>query len=33
MASPAIALFGIVDLCGGLWTHFAMRHDARMAAA
>jgi hypothetical protein len=24
-----IVLFGTIDLCGGLWTWFALRADAR----
>jgi hypothetical protein len=27
-ASPVIVLFGTVDLCGGLWTWYALRADA-----
>lgn len=29
LASPMIVLFGVVDLLGGLWTHFALKADAR----
>lgn len=25
LASPMLALFGVVDLLGGLWTHFALK--------
>ena len=28
-ASPIIVLFGTIDLCGGLWTWYALRADAR----
>ena len=28
-ASPMIVLFGTIDLCGGLWTWYALRADAR----
>jgi hypothetical protein len=31
LASPAIVLFGIADLAGGIWTHFALKADARRA--
>ncbi len=31
LSSPAIAIFGVVDLLGGLWTSFALRADARCA--
>lgn len=27
--SPMIILFGVADLLGGIWTHFALRADAR----
>lgn len=27
MASPMLALFGVIDLCGGIWTHFALKAD------
>lgn len=30
-ASPMVALFGVVDLAGGLWTHAALKADARGA--
>ena len=29
LASPMIVLFGVLDLLGGLWTHFALKADAR----
>lgn len=29
MVSPMIVLFGTIDLCGALWTWFALRADAR----
>jgi hypothetical protein len=28
---PIVAVFGIADLAGGLWTHLALRADARHA--
>lgn len=28
LASPMIMLFGVADLAGGVWTHFALRSDA-----
>jgi len=31
LGSPLLALFGAVDLCGGLWTYFALRADERAA--
>ena len=31
-ASPVIVLFGLIDLCGGLWTWYALRADARAAS-
>ena len=31
MAPPVLALFGVVDLAGALWTHLALRADARQA--
>lgn len=30
-ASPAILLFGVADLLGGLWTHWALKADAQAA--
>ncbi|MES2298632.1 MAG: hypothetical protein V4582_16425 [Pseudomonadota bacterium] len=33
LASPMIILFGAVDLLGGIWTHFALKADARSALA
>ncbi|MFP5392536.1 MAG: hypothetical protein ACLGI6_13490 [Gammaproteobacteria bacterium] len=33
MASPILALFGVVDLLGGLWTWLALRADASQGAA
>jgi hypothetical protein len=32
-ASPIIVLFGTIDLCGGLWTWYALRADARSPVA
>ena len=32
IADPMIALFGVIDLCGGLWTWFALKADVRAAA-
>lgn len=29
LASPVIVLFGVTDLLGGIWTHFALKADAR----
>ena len=29
LVSPMIVLFGMIDLCGGLWTWGALRADAR----
>jgi hypothetical protein len=29
LGSPMLALFGVVDLCGGMWTYFALKVDAR----
>ena len=29
LASPMIVVFGLIDLLGGLWTHFALSADAR----
>jgi len=31
--SPMIILFGAIDLCGGLWTYFALKADTRAGAA
>lgn len=31
LSSPMIVLFGVVDLCGGLWTYFALKADAQSA--
>ena len=31
MTSPMIVLFGVVDLCGGLWTYVALKADERSA--
>jgi len=31
LASPMIVLFGTIDLCGGLWTWYALKADARVA--
>lgn len=28
LASPMLALFGVVDLIGGIWTHLALKADA-----
>lgn len=32
LGSPMLALFGVIDLCGGIWTYFALKADARPAA-
>ena len=29
LGSPMLALFGVIDLLGGLWTWFALKADAR----
>lgn len=29
LASPMIVLFGVADLFGGIWTHFALKADAQ----
>lgn len=29
LASPMIVLFGVADLLGGIWTHFALKADAQ----
>jgi len=29
LASPMIVLFGVADLLGGMWTHFALKADAQ----
>jgi hypothetical protein len=31
LASPMLVLFGVADLLGGIWTHFALKADARRA--
>jgi hypothetical protein len=31
LASPVLILFGAVDLLGGIWTHFALKADAKPA--
>ena len=31
LASPMLVLFGVVDLVGGAWTHFALKADAQRA--
>jgi hypothetical protein len=31
LASPMIVLFGVADLLGGIWTHFALKADAQRA--
>ena len=31
LGSPMIILFGVADLMGGIWTHLALRADARAA--
>ena len=30
LASPMLALFGVIDLCGGLWTYYALKADDQM---
>ena len=32
LGSPVILLFGVADLAGGIWTHFALRADAQQLA-
>jgi hypothetical protein len=29
LVPPVIALFGVADLAGGIWTHFCLRSDAK----
>ncbi len=31
LGSPMIVLFGVADLLGGAWTHWALKADARVA--
>jgi hypothetical protein len=31
LASPMIIFFGVADLLGGIWTHFALKADAQSA--
>jgi hypothetical protein len=31
LASPIIIVFGVVDLLGGIWTHFALKADSSSA--
>jgi len=33
LTSPMLILFGVIDLCGGLWTYLALKADARPAGA
>jgi hypothetical protein len=33
LAPPMLLLFGLIDLLGGLWTHWALRADARPSPA
>jgi hypothetical protein len=33
LVSPMIVLFGVIDLCGGLWTWFALKADARSSGS
>jgi len=33
LGSPMIALFGVIDLLGGLWTYFALKADAHSGRA
>jgi hypothetical membrane protein len=33
VADPMIALFGVIDLCGALWTWFALKADVRAAGS
>jgi hypothetical protein len=30
LVSPMIIFFGMVDFCGGIWTHFAIRAENRL---
>ncbi len=29
LASPMIIIFGVADLLGGMWTHFALKAESR----
>jgi hypothetical protein len=31
LASPMIIIFGVTDLLGGIWTHFALKTDSESA--
>ena len=31
LADPMVVLFGVADLLGGVWTHFALKADAQSA--
>ena len=33
LVPPVIALFGVADLAGGIWTHYCLRSDARGSTA
>lgn len=33
LSSPMIILFGVIDLCGGVWTYAALKADMRAGAA
>jgi len=33
IGSPMLILFGVIDLCGGLWTHFALEANGRTRVA
>lgn len=32
LVPPVIALFGVADLAGGVWTHYCLRSDSREAS-
>ena len=33
LVPPVVALFGVADLAGGVWTHYCLRADARGSTA